>query len=114
MIEITIPNWRPTSLNKLMRMHWAARNKLVKADKALIAAYSIGKPKAEGKRRVSLHIVLSGRQRATDPDNNHKLINDGLVSCGMLVDDTVEFVEIGTVAFSRGNVTETIIKLEDL
>lgn len=114
MIKITIPNWKPTSLNKLMRMHWGQRSKIIKGDKELIAHYSKDMPKATTKRRVSLHIVLGKGSRQIDHDNLLKSLVDGLVSSGMLLDDRPDCMAIGDIAYSRGERDETIITLEDL
>lgn len=113
-MKVTIPNWRPISLNVLMRMHWAARNKRVRSDKALIAAYSSGIPKATGKRMVSLHVVLGKGGRQLDADNSFKVLLDGLVFNRLLIDDSPKWVELGNITYSRGKENETTITLEDL
>jgi hypothetical protein len=58
-------------------------------------------PKATGRRRVSLQIVLKKGQRAGDPDSYFKSLCAALVHVGMLVDDNPQGVELAPVAFSR-------------
>jgi len=71
-------------------------------------------PKAQGKRRVSLEIVLGPRQRGGDPDSYWKLLLDNLKHLGLIRDDNKEWVELGPVTFSRGPQRATAITLEDL
>ena len=81
---LDIPRWHPAPLNKLMEGHWSNGHRLKKIDKAMIAAYSTNIPKAEGKRRVSLHIILDKGQRAPDPDAFFKSLNDALVAAKLV------------------------------
>jgi Holliday junction resolvase RusA-like endonuclease len=111
---IEIPRWHPASLNKLMKGHWSNGHWLKKVDRAMVAAYATGVPKAEGKRRVSLHIVLDKGQRAPDPDAYQKSCLDALVHAGVLVDDNRQYSEIAPVTFSRNpKGWGTIITLEE-
>ena len=114
--KITIPNWRPAALNTLMRSHWSTPGKLKKSDAAMIAGYALqaGIPKATGKRRVSLEITLTGRQRQVDPDSYQKSTLDGLVKCGQLLDDNAASVEWGCVWYSRIGEAGTTIILTDM
>ena len=98
---IEIPRWHPVPLNKLMNCHWGKRDRLKKDDQQMIFGYTRNIPKAEGKRRVSLHITLDKGQRAFDPDAYTKSLNDALVAVGMLVDDNRQHVELMPVTFSR-------------
>lgn len=98
---IEIPRWHPAPLNKLMKGHWSNGHQLKKVDRAMVAAYASGVPKAKGKRRVSLHIILDKGQRAADPDAYQKSCLDALVHAGVLVDDNRQHVELAPVTFSR-------------
>ena len=83
----------------------------------MIAAYvrKAKVPKAAGRRRVSLHIILDKGQRGADPDAYQKSSLDALVHAGMLVNDNRHYVEIAPVTFSRDSTGwGTIIRLEDL
>jgi Holliday junction resolvase RusA-like endonuclease len=112
---LDIPRWHPAPLNKLMKGHWSNGHHLKKVDRAMVAAYASGVPKAEGRRRVSLHIILDKGQRACDPDSYQKSLNDALVHAGMLVDDNRQHVELAPVTFSRDPAAwGTRIMLEDL
>lgn len=114
--RVTIPNWRPCPDNKLAGgIHWAVRAKRKRQDADMVAVYCWDRaPKATGKRRVRLEIVLSGRQKQVDPLAYCKSLFDALVKCGMLVDDSIEWVEFGGVTFTRGEKTSTTIILEEL
>lgn len=114
--RIVIPNWRPSNLNAMHRVHWAARGRMKRADREMIAAYAklAETPWAKTKRRVSMEITITGRQQSTDPDALWKSTLDGLVACGLLEDDSAEWCELGGVSHTRGDKTETIIVLEDI
>lgn len=114
--KLVIPDWRPTSLNKLLYTRVRTRIKLKKTDHDFIGCYAFkqGIPKAQGKRRVSLEFILSGRQKVGDDDNYWKSTLDGLVHAGLLVDDYRDWCERGTVTWARGERTSTTIVLEDV
>jgi hypothetical protein len=78
----------------------AARRK--KADAQMIAVYGRSIPKAVGKRRVDLEIILKPKQRGGDVDAYNKSLLDGLVRCGLLVDDNRQHVELSQPTYSRG------------
>lgn len=113
---LVIPDWRPTTLNVLMRMHWGKANRAKQSDAGMLATYARlhEVPPATGRRRVSVRTVLTGRQKPTDPDALWKVLLDGLVKCRQLVDDTAALVELGPVTSERGDRTATVITLEDL
>jgi hypothetical protein len=111
---IEIPRWHPARLNQ-MKGHWAKGHHLKKVDRVMVAAYASGVPKAQGKRRVSLHIILNKGQRAADPDGQFKSLCDALVHAKMLVNDNRQYVELAPVTFSRRpKGWGTVISLEDL
>lgn len=113
---LTIADWHPRRLNELLGCHWAKAGRLKKADRQLIAvmANNANTPKATGKRRVRLHLVLAPRQRAGDPDCYWKSLLDALTACGLLVDDNRQGVELIAPTFSRGPRKATVITLEDI
>jgi hypothetical protein len=104
---------QPPTLNQLMRGHIRTRIRLGKQFRAVVAGRWRG-PKATGKRRVSIEIVLGPRQRGADPDAFFKAVGDSLVKCGALKDDTRHGVEWGPVTYSRGPEQGTVIILEDI
>jgi Holliday junction resolvase RusA-like endonuclease len=114
-LRLAIPNWIPATLNQWDGRHWSVRARLKKADRDLVAWYAREQeiPKATGKRRVSLEIVLGPRGRKSDPDAYWKSVLDALVSCQALLDDSAKWVELGQVTFSRGP-RGSAITLEDL
>ena len=113
---LRIDNWHPRRLNELLAVHWSKAGQLKKADQQLVAAMSLNAriPRATGKRRVRLHLILAPRQRGADPDAYWKSLLDALTSCGLLVDDNRQHVELTMPTFARGKRRETIITLEDL
>ncbi len=114
--RLEIAAWRPFTDNQLINCHWRTKHKRKDSDKEFVACYAHLQriPKATGKRRVSLEIVLVGRQKETDPWAYLKSLNDSLVSCGLLVDDTARYVEFGGTVYSRGKEAMTTIILSDL
>lgn len=110
-----IHDWRPASLNSLSYCHWRKRVRIKKADKGMIFAFSRAVPKAEGKRRVSVHMTLTGRQKQFDDDNLWKSLLDALTANGLLVDDSREWCELGPITYSRdNNAPGTRITLEEV
>jgi hypothetical protein len=111
-----IPGWRPAPLNKIMHGHWSNGNRLKKADFGMITAYAMASriPKATGRRRVELHITLTGQQKQADPDAYAKSTLDGLKRCGLLVDDSGAWVEWVTPTYDRCGEPGTRITLTDL
>ena len=63
---------------------------------------------------MHLEIVLTSRQKKADPYAYCKSALDALVACGMLIDDTAEFVEWIPPVYSRGKLASTTIVLTDL
>jgi len=112
---ITIPDWNPTPLNKLLG-HWAKAARKKKSDARIVWAYAVSAqvPKATGKRSLQVVITLAKRQRACDPDSYFKSLNDALVCCGMLIDDNRQGVELLPVKFERAERKATRIILRDL
>ncbi len=113
---LTIPGWHPARLNELMHCHFATRAKRKRIDRDMVAGYALlnGTTKAEGKRRVFLHLTLAPKQRAGDPDAYWKSLLDALVHAGLLTDDNRQGCEIESVTFARGEKRKTATILEDI
>jgi DNA-directed RNA polymerase specialized sigma24 family protein len=120
MVQYTlfVPRWRPTLVNQFIGRHWAKVYKMKQTDIELVTAYAriSGIPKAKTRRRVSLEVNLTGRQKPFDEDAPWKFLLDGLVLAGLLVDDSPEWAEMGTVRCIRNERQEagTCIILTDL
>lgn len=113
--SVFIPTWHPTRLNELLRFHWAIAAQRKKRDAATIAHFFRNTPKALGKRRVTLEIVLQKRQRAGDVDAYFKSLLDALVGCGQLIDDNHKHCELAPITASRNwDDWGSRITLEDL
>lgn len=113
MWSLVLPDFVPTPLNKLMRGKIRDRIRLGKADRDVVAYYfrESSIPEATSKRRVGITVWMTGN--LMDPDAPLKGLLDSLKSCGALVDDDAEHLEIGSVAILRGP-RRTVIVLEDL
>lgn len=99
-----------------MGVHWAKAARMKKRDREIIGYSFLGKPKATGKRRVSLKIILKPGARGGDPDCWAKSVGDSLVHAGMLTDDNRQGVEWSPVTYERGTHFRwgTVISLEDI
>ena len=111
---ISIPNWHPVRLNMLMAVHHMKAYRLKEADKEVVAWYMSTVPPATTKRRLTLTIVLPPGRRGGDPSAYWKSLEDSLVSCKRLVNDSKEWVELAPVRYERGQAPASIITLEDL
>lgn len=113
---VTIRRWHPTKVNDLVNAHWGQRSRMKLADLETVAAACLeaGVRRAAGQRRVALTIVLAKGQRAGDPDAYHKSLNDALVRCGALRDDSRTWCELVPVQFERAAVKSARIGLTDL
>jgi Holliday junction resolvase RusA-like endonuclease len=113
---LIIRDWHPTPLNRLVGCHYGTRSRRKRFDRDLVAATALAGrvPKAAGKRRVGVRIVLGPRQRGCDPDAYWKSLLDALVACGLLLNDGRQGVELGAVRFDRDAKPRTEITLEDL
>jgi hypothetical protein len=111
---LTIPKYRPPLTNELMFGPVGRRIRLQRECSQLFAYYAMLQlvPPATGKRRVSLVVTLSGRMRESDADSLWKATLDALVNCGLLLNDTVRGVELGSVTFERGEERCTKVILE--
>jgi hypothetical protein len=114
--EVTIPDWHPLSLNQMIGFNKFVVTRRKHKDAGLVGAACLmaGVPRATGKRRVTLTIVLGPRQKGRDPDAFHKSTCDSLRSCGALVNDSKEWVELPPVRYERAMRRSTRITLEDV
>lgn len=126
--SFTIRRWKPTSLNKLLRMHRQQQAAILKADKAVVLAEAHNAhtragcpiPKAMGGRReVRVDFVAGSWGAMPDGDNALKALLDGLVGAGLLTDDSFRYCRFGgmdgrvDVALFREQV-DTTITLTDI
>lgn len=96
-LEIQVPEVAP-SLNRLMRMHWAARRKLLKKWEVILWAelYRIGAHDFRYKGKVTVQIMRRSHHMM-DADNLHgaaKLILDSLKTAGVIEDDSPEHINL--------------------
>lgn len=114
--RVVIPNWHPSPVNAWSGRHWRKKHRLRKQNALIIGTYGLlaGVPRAAGKRRVELTIVLGPKQKGCDPDAYWKLLLDCLKQVGLLMDDRKECVELAWVGFERAREMATVIELEDV
>lgn len=109
--------WHPTPLNELIGNRFKA-TRLKRADRETVAlmARRDGIPKATGKRRVGITILLGKYQREKDPDAYWKSLLDAMVHAKLLVDDREKWCEQGAVKHERtkGRTWGTLLTLEDI
>lgn len=111
-VTITIPNWHPCALNKLLGHHMVAY-KRKKADRNIIATYTRHLPSATTKRRVHLTLVYPAGVRSIDPDSPQKSLGDALKHAKAIKNDSHLWVEWMPMKVERGDMA-TIITLEDM
>ncbi len=102
---LVVLRWHPPRCNVWRGRHWAVAHKLRKQAVQLLGVYAVQQrvPKARGRRRVSVEIVLAPRQRQPDADAYDKLLLDSLVGAGLLLDDGARgLVGRVEVSFRRG------------
>lgn len=90
--RIFIPDWHPSSTNKLLENRWSAARKK-KVDAKMIWVYCSRIPKATQRRFLSVALLINGKGRSPDPDNITKSLFDGLKQCGMIIDDSEKWLE---------------------
>ncbi len=117
------------SLNVSSRTHWSSYARERKWWTVALSGWSMAAriPPAEGKRRVTLVRVYSGRQRELDEDNlqgGSKCVIDALKPCGkragrvvyganVIRDDDAKWLE-RVYRQERGTRSETRITVEDM
>ena len=113
---LIIPKFWPARLNQYLGRHWAIGHKKKKEDRAMIYVEMRRQnvSRAEGKRRVSLILVMGPQNRRADPDACLKSLLDALVETGLLLSDDERHLEIGCYHSEKGPEMATVIILEDL
>jgi Holliday junction resolvase RusA-like endonuclease len=112
---LEIPGYLPLSLNRLMRSRKLRMSEPKRAAEHFgIARLVFGVPKATTKRRVSLVFTVAKGKPKPDPDNLVKVVLDGLVKAGVLVDDSDEWCQLGGIRMEVGQHPKTMAIVEDL
>lgn len=112
---VTIVDWRPPSLNVLMRLHHYQRSRNKKAISHMIGIYArlANVTRAAEPRRVRINITYTGRQKEMDRDNVQKVLLDALVACEALVDDSPTWLQGVEIHQERGKLEQTVIVIEE-
>jgi hypothetical protein len=114
--EVRIAGAICPTLNALMRGKLRARMALEAGWRAVVAhaATAAGVPRATGKRRVTIRIILGARRRGADPDAFFKASGDALKAAGMLVDDSRKWVEWAPTEYEPGAQDGTVYVIEEV
>lgn len=116
--KIEIPGWHPTTLNKLMNVHWAVRGRMKAQDASIIKRYAEESdvPPADKIRVVTLTYIIKEKSRAKFPDEDNiwKSPLDALKHAKMIVDDSPDWLKKNPVVYLRAKEKGTIIELEDV
>lgn len=110
---IDIPDWTPTSLNKLLGRNRFVIGKIKKKDYFTVytALLTNAIPHAKTKRRVSITITF--KKLVGDTDNYNKSLRDALVKHRILVDDSTKWAEFAETVVLKGDKNWTTIVIED-
>jgi hypothetical protein len=101
----------PESLNKTLRMHWAARNRYNTKWYALVRQQYVPVRKKPGKMDV---VISQMRKKLLDRDNlfgSCKPVVDGMVRAGILRDDSPAWLNLECRQMA-GKIKMTIIDVE--
>jgi len=109
----------PVSLNKLLRMHWAARKRIKNrwgnaVTVALVRAKfprDFQRPPKKIKLDITIHHHTRGR--LLDVDNTLKFLLDSLKGT-VLYDDSPKWMELGSIKIVKSIENMTEIKLEEI
>jgi hypothetical protein len=114
--RVEIPGWWPSLLNHFIYRHWSVMSRMKRQDRETLymACLAAGVRRADGKRRVTLTLVLGPRQRRCDGDAPWKSLLDGMTKCGALRDDSPDWVEVMPLRFEKGSERSAVIEIEDL
>ncbi len=118
-LVLEIPHLPPRVLSPNARVHWGTRAEAhrLERDEVYLRAFSLWhhqEPMARARVSYEFH-VKSGRIR--DFDNllaACKPIPDGLVEAGVLRDDSMYCLEIGSVRAIRSDAERTIVTVEEI
>jgi Holliday junction resolvase RusA-like endonuclease len=113
--RILMDNYRVPLIGSLIGRHRMAAAKKKKKETEVIGGEVLKAqvPRARGPRRVSITITLH-KGRSPDADNVRKILLDGLVASGALVDDGPAWCLEVPVVFRRGKRRQCEIILEDV
>lgn len=115
---VKLHGYHPPSVNRYARhrgVRIQARNKLHKLLEPWYTPISpCYVPKADGRRRVQIHLTYPHGAKRMDRDNVQKVLLDGLVAAGLINGDSPAWVEVAEPTDERGLYQVTTITLTDL
>lgn len=119
--RIFIPDWHPPRKNVYNRgatyQARAARRRVMRLHTARMVdaymhAYKV--PKADGKRRIQITVVMGKGKRAGDPDGYQECINDAMQDAGLILNDNHHKSEILQPKIDRAQGNATLIEVWEL
>jgi len=115
--ELSIANWSPPSINKLMGNHWKARDIKKQAMDYIIACAMNAKIKPVGRCRIVINCFMDNRRN--DESNieagANKVILDALKNAGIIKNDNKQWLESSTVIIRYTRfVPEVIVEIEEI
>jgi hypothetical protein len=114
-LAFTIPDYRPPTPNVLFRATLRRRMVLERECKVFVKHYGANVTSATCKRRVSVVVTLTPRQRIPDVDaDGWKVLLDALVAAGFLMNDSRKWCETVPWTYERGKRNQTLVILEDV
>ena len=113
---LVIAGWLPPTLNQLTRGKRRARIRGSREARNMVAAFRVRQDvaKATGKRRVSADLYYPPGRRRPDVDATQKVLLDACKQCGLLVNDSPVWCELGPWQLWRGEMAQTELTFEDL
>jgi hypothetical protein len=115
--SIRLDHFHVTSLNTMLRGHWRVRADAAHETRTHL---SVGRklmpwtvPQATGRRRVTIRVNYTGN-RPPDDDNVRKLLLDGLVKEGLLVDDSYQWCECHGGPPRKSRIPGVVLVIEDI
>lgn len=116
-----VPDFTVPSLNDFLGRHWSRINRAKKALADLLGVYACkaGVPRVTPAYRPVRRFLVTvvgwpSGETMPDPDNLNKVLRDAAVSCGLLVDDSLEWCETRDPLLQRGAPPAGVFSLADL
>jgi hypothetical protein len=112
--RLVIHDWLPCKNKRLEAAPWPFCQRLREADaqRLIHEARQANVPKANGKRRVSLHLILGARHcYDMNPEDYRDSLLAGLERAGLILDSAS--ADLAPITIQRGRRRKTIISLLD-
>jgi hypothetical protein len=111
---MVIHDWHPCKKKRLNAAPWHIGQRLRKEDAQRLTheARQANVPKANGKRRVNLHLILGARHgEDVNPEEYRESLLRGLERAGLILDSA--HADLAPITIERGKHRKTIVSLLD-